>query len=922
MLCPKCRLWTPKQGDRYCGWCGDSFTPLLLELAPSVFDREELPPPARLRLVNRSSQRVAIRSIRSNREWLCPPPALNVFELEPQQRQSFYVNVDIFRVPGEHDFGAVVVESDVGEDYLPAEVLPNAKVEVVLDHYEIFLDSEDFEQNFARIEVREGAVTVYGVSAEPAEWITVVPAADVRFPVRLGGKKSILPLRFLINEDSLRRVVKQYPEKLEGVLRIACDDLERAVKFEITCWKPPQIWVWEEEGERWRAYLGRSGRYALTVQNASPRDSLGGEWNAPLEIRRIDILNEDLSPCGWARLEDDSDPVVQIRGGQRRQFAIRVDTGQIPGLRSFGPRPHLAKLVFQITTNMPVPVYRLEKEIEVLPMPEFDGILAVDFGTSNSCCAVLGRRDLGFRLLAVDSQAHNPEPAVVPTIIRFLERNLVEIGAEVEATLADPKSAASTVRSPKRYLGREDSSAIFEVNLYRGSGLERLTAREVATEFLREIRKRAEEQLCCFFREIVITHPARFRLRQLQELEAAVREAFGVDCRITLIQEPVAAALELIVGNDLPESGRHTLGVFDFGGGTTDLSLLEVERTQQGGIRTIVARLASSTGRWFGGEDLTRFVLERGLESCSAIARDALAAAEIPLAPVEGAEPRFNWHARINQHAMQRWAEETKLLLFAHGDDHIHHLPLLPGIFPGLRLHVYDGSDFATQEFPHERIVPRRADLEAYLENELDALAGMMKGMLLRSRCEKLDFLLLSGKSSVIPAVGRVLARHFPGAAIRKASRLKECVVSGACALARFRQSPDTLLMVENLAATPTRIGLEDLSAGIFREWLPAGQPIPEEGLRCRRPYILRPDSRIQLLENDGDDDRLWIDNRRNRDIADLGAYRLPFQPEWLPEGRALPVELELEVSQALECTLTVYQENSDDGIRLVPAEE
>jgi hypothetical protein len=912
MQCPRCQLWEVRESDNYCGWCQRKFVDLDVEMNPSRFVQAGWPPPACLTLTNRSPQHeIEVYAISATREWIAVDlEGVSLpFTLGPGEQKQLSVQVDPLAVGAEYATGRVVVASNAGPQGAEVEVAPPPEIRITTGEYEIFLDNLDLEQTYARVEVEAGIVTILGVSAEPADWASVRPVEQVHFPVTLDARNcSSIELRLLINEEYLLHSSTKFPAVYDGRLRVSCLDFEREEPFRIRCWRPPQMWIWEESEPRITAYAGKRGQLTLSVQNKAPGDPLGGQGNAALEVRSIEIRNPDGTPNTWLQpLQPISQP-VRIQGGELRQFRFAFDTeGSAPGAAEYLPVGRHS-VVLAVSTNMCEPVHEVRFEVNVVQMPIYDGVLALDFGTSNTCCAVQGRREDRFVLLKIDSPQHNPQPTTTPTMMQYIAlldsgEKVVEIGALVQARFGDPHVVGSTVRSFKRALG--DEAARFEVTFPYTSKQVRYTPREVVADYLTRVRLRAEEEARAVFKRIIVTHPARFRMRQLRELEAAVRDAFGPECEISLLQEPVAAALNFVVSEEALSREAYTLGVFDFGGGSTDLSLLRVDNIRQSGFVEIRARLVSSTGRWFGGENLTDFVLQRGLDRCRAIVHSLRSQAEILTDPRQALDPSTRWYAKLNQFTLQRWAEESKLLLVAYGDQHIIHLPVLPGVFPSVKLSVLTASGVEELAFPHTEIVPRLEELNAYLEEELCSLARMLKGLVERGGQEGLDYLLLSGKSASIPLVREVLAREFPETTLRMAGEPKECVVAGACILEKFQDAPDIFLNLEATAATTSRIGLEDRAKGIFLEWVPAGVPIPEGGLLCQRSYLLRPQRGIRLLENAGEETALYVMGRENPDISELGIYVLEKIPDWLPENRPVPITLELRLSPSLDFTLS-----------------
>jgi molecular chaperone DnaK (HSP70) len=420
----------------------------------------------------------------------------------------------------------------------------------------------------------------------------------------------------------------------------------------------------------------------------------------------------------------------------------------------------------------------------------------------------------------------------------------------------------------------------------------------------------------------VITHPARFKMAQLADLKTAVLAAFGSQCRISTLQEPVAAALNVIVRGDEKKAESYTLGVFDFGGGTTDISILSVKHTHDDGLTDIEPVLVSSTGEWFGGEDLTRFILERAHARCLEMAPEKVsdAQADVPIEYGSIADPHLRWLARVNKDTLFRWAEATKLLLIDRGDDHIAELDRLAG-FPTLKLHVFASAGVREVVFEHVEVVPQFGELDKYLRSRLSSLAQTMQGLVNRSGLSTLNYILLSGLSSRIPAVAEILQNSFPQAQIVPASKPKECVVAGACIPVLMQGAVHASLTIGVLSFTISRIGLRSFDGVqyFFDKLIDAGEPIPAEGLLATKRIQLAKAREIIVLENDSESNNQYRDNVS---ISELGRYTLEPWPEQLHATGTVRCTLEFRIFPNLDFTIQVRVSELPEPLRLIKRQE
>jgi molecular chaperone DnaK len=227
-------------------------------------------------------------------------------------------------------------------------------------------------------------------------------------------------------------------------------------------------------------------------------------------------------------------------------------------------------------------------------------IVGIDLGTTNSLVAVM---DLtGPRILS----------GVVPSVVSVLPSGEVVAGrAARERLVTDPDS---TVYSVKRLMGRgfadvQEELKLFPFRLAEGSesvlrlrlGSKVMTPPEVSAHILRKLKQDAEEVLGGPVEQAVITVPAYFNDAQRQATKDAGRIA-GLEV-LRLVNEPTAAALAY--GLDKRKQGL--VAVYDFGGGTFDISILRLKD----GIFEV---LATHGDTHLGGDDIDNLLLQIALE--------------------------------------------------------------------------------------------------------------------------------------------------------------------------------------------------------------------------------------------------------------------------------------------------------------------
>lgn len=230
-------------------------------------------------------------------------------------------------------------------------------------------------------------------------------------------------------------------------------------------------------------------------------------------------------------------------------------------------------------------------------------IIGIDLGTTyTSVSAVRGRRVV---ILNRDDGSHS-----APSVIWVSRTHEIVVGAKARERVAtDP---AHTVVSPKRLLGRQYTDR--EVQTFTGqvpfrtfAGPDGTTVVEIwqreysitqiCSYLLRDVREVAERRLGVPVSKAVITVPISFDEGRIKSLERAAKLA-GLEV-LAFIDEPSAAAL----ANRYDAGFGGIVGIYDFGGGTFDFSIVDVS---QGDFRV----LATSGDTWLGGDDIDRVLAE------------------------------------------------------------------------------------------------------------------------------------------------------------------------------------------------------------------------------------------------------------------------------------------------------------------------
>jgi len=256
-------------------------------------------------------------------------------------------------------------------------------------------------------------------------------------------------------------------------------------------------------------------------------------------------------------------------------------------------------------------------------------IIGIDLGTTNSCVAIME----GGKPKVIE----NSEGArTTPSVVAYAEDGEILVGAPAKRQAVT--NARNTIYAVKRLIGRrfEEKEVQKDIHLMpykivradngdawvevRGK---KIAPQQVSAEILRKMKRTAEDYLGEEVKEAVITVPAYFNDSQRQATKDAGRIA-GLDVK-RIINEPTAAALAFGLDKQLKKDSK--IAVYDLGGGTFDISIIEIADVE--GEKQFEV-LSTNGDTFLGGEDfdqrlidyvVTEFKKDQGLD----LSKDVLA---------------------------------------------------------------------------------------------------------------------------------------------------------------------------------------------------------------------------------------------------------------------------------------------------------
>jgi Fe-S protein assembly chaperone HscA len=487
-------------------------------------------------------------------------------------------------------------------------------------------------------------------------------------------------------------------------------------------------------------------------------------------------------------------------------------------------------------------------------------VVGIDLGTTNSLVAYV--KD-GVPLVIRDRSGD----ALLPSVVSVAEDQTVFVGREAERRLlTDP---GRTVYSVKRFMGKGvhdvgDEARLFPFRLAGdpggivkiGLGAREFTAPEISAFILRELKHRAE----AFFAaqgeidpevdRAVITVPAYFNDAQRTATRDAGRIA-GLDV-LRIINEPTAASLAY--GLDKRHAGL--IAVYDFGGGTFDISILRVED----GVFQV---LSTNGDTHLGGDDIDLLLTKQVLEDQKASAA-AATSAEIQAIRQAVIQAKLD--------LSEREASEIRV-----------------------------GND-------HQRIT--RAEFEALIRPIIDRTLEPCRQALVDAELKpsQIDEVVLVGGSTRIPLVRRLVGELF-GRTPHSELNPDEVVALGAAVQADILMTGNREMLL--LDVTPLSLGIETMG-GVMSKIILRNSTIPATGSEMFTTFVDNQTAvDIHVLQGE----RELVED--NRSLARFKLRGIPAMPAGMPR---VQVQFQIDANGILSVTARELRTDVEQTIEVKPS--
>lgn len=902
--CPKCRKWQIQKEDKFCSYCGLKL--LDLEIIPGkirfYIDKDKkCAHKEKIVLNNKGWMDVTVNSLTYDKSIFHFLSEINV--VYQSDKKELEIELIAPRQIAAGSYSTIIIEFGNEKHYINVEFFDAPK-------WELYLDGE------AVIEAVKGMESPQRIYKSNGDGDT-----QVGFKFQKLGQSVFDIVDILVEDKENRYDVKintVADDFAEGIFTIHSSQETKFKDKEFVEFKiigkytnyqakfpfyyfmttPPNFFLMmngercnEEKKNYIEVYEGLENKFEVKIVN----------WGSnSLTIQGLDI---DV-PFNKEEIAFDFPRVLQ--GGVDLTLILKLDAGKIQGDAVESSISIITQEVKEKKIN-----FYIEKKI----LEEFKGILAADIGTTNTDIAYRSDNQTAFVLLELHNDIE--KASISPSVIlyeKIVDRvpEKYSIGEKAKGRMIyNPRSS---VESIKTKLGETGKIRVFPLD--DSSGPVDYSPLEISYHMIKRLKEITENHLKKKVTKAVITHPTKFTHIQIDQLKKAFNDS-GIEV-IETIEESEAVALNYIVRDKRERSDSYVIGVFDCGGGTTDITMLEVLENKKNGVRKIAVNVLASDGdRNFGGNNMTEMlksiIVEKIQNKAFNLKREVgVDVKDLKLYFTEEDEKNLDmiklmtpkgieWEiaVRSNRISLKSNAELWKIELSDTEKAQIERPMVLDFV----------KSDNEMEKFEFSVVIERSEFEQSRIYNKILEFINKMKRMSEKAGKE-FDTITLSGMSSQIPLIQQLFYDNFGDIIkIPKDLNLKKCVALGAIEYYDKTYNPGFIKLNfkrgKKLGSAVGIIMTAPDGRDKFCEVFPLGTLVPTPPEKINLPFMNRR-MNITVLKNLGTHE--YVEEAPN-EFEEIKQFTILI-PKEIDDDNLDEGELLLEINEDLVPKLSLKQGN------------